>query len=109
MFGRHARAMGALLATLIVGACTETQFVERDPVNPPPDAASGFVGYFDASTKLTTCGNCHVTTQKQWETTAHASAWAALPTNPPAYCASCHTVNENGNSVDTAAGYNKVK
>ncbi len=79
MFGRRTRAIGALLATLIVGACTETQYVERSPVNPPPDAASGFVGYFDASTKLTTCGNCHVTTQKQWETTAHASAWAALP------------------------------
>lgn len=108
MFGRRSRAFGALLATLIVGACTETQYVERDPVNPPPDAASGFVGYYDADTKLTTCGNCHVTTQGQWETTAHASAWGALPPNPPAYCTGCHTVNERGNSVDTTAGYNKV-
>ena len=109
MYGRRTRAIGALLATLIVGACTETQFIERDPVNPPPDAASGFVGYFDASTKLTTCGNCHVTHQSKWETTAHSNAWAALPTNAPAFCAGCHTVNENGNSVDSAAGYNKVQ
>lgn len=108
MLNRRMRALGALLATLIVGACTETQYVERDPVNPPPDAASGFVGYYDASTKLTTCGNCHVSHQGKWETTAHASAWAALPVNAPAYCAGCHTVNENGNSVDSAAGFNKV-
>ncbi|MEO6066902.1 MAG: cytochrome c3 family protein [Gemmatimonadales bacterium] len=109
MFDRRTRAIGALLATLIVGACTETQYIERDPVNPPPDAASGFLGYYDASTKLTTCGNCHVTHQAKWEGTAHSSAWAALPVNAPAYCAGCHTVNENGNSVDSAAGYNKVQ
>ena len=108
MFGPKLSALGALLATLIVGACTETQYVERDLVNPPPDAASGFVGYYDAATKLTTCGNCHVSHQGKWEVTAHASAWAALPVGAPAFCADCHTVNENGNSVDTAAGYHKV-
>ncbi|MDP9144654.1 MAG: cytochrome c3 family protein [Actinomycetota bacterium] len=101
-------ALFAILPMLILGGCTTTEFVERDPVNPPPDAASGFVGYYDVATKQTTCGNCHVSTQGQWDNTAHASAWSALPDNPPAYCASCHTVNERGNSVDTAAGFSKV-
>ena len=105
----HVRAVVALLGVLGLGACTETEYVERDLVNPPPDAASGFVGYYDAATKLTTCGNCHVSHQGKWETTAHASAWAALPVGAPAFCADCHTVNENGNAVDTAAGYHKVQ
>jgi predicted CXXCH cytochrome family protein len=102
------RVLIALTLTAGLGACTTTEYVERDPVNPPPDAASGFVGYYDVDTKLTTCGNCHVSHQGKWETTAHASAWAALPTDAPGFCADCHTVNENGNSVDSAAGYHKV-
>lgn len=97
------------LAVALTAACTETQYLERSPINPPPDGASGFLGYFDVAKKQTTCGNCHVTHQANWATTAHSNAWGALPANAPAYCTGCHTVNERGNSVDTAAGYSVVQ
>ena len=98
-----------LLGALALGACTQTDYVERNPVNPPPDASSGFLGYYDAATHQTTCGNCHVSHQTQWSATAHANAWAALPADAPAYCVGCHTVNGHGNGIDSAAGYLKVK
>src|SRR6478736_4393467 len=82
----------ALIALLAIGACTKTEYVERDPVNPPPDAASGFVGYYDNDTKLTTCGNCHANTQSQWINTKHASAWSVLPVPQGANCVGCHAV-----------------
>src|SRR5688572_3247127 len=94
---------------LALGACTKTEYVERDPVNPPPDAASGFVGYYDNDTKLTTCGNCHANTQSQWVNTRHASAWSSLPTPQGANCVGCHTVNERGNSATAASGYSVVQ
>ena len=98
-----------LLGALALGACTQTDYIERTPVNPPPDASSGFLGYYDAGLKQTTCGNCHVSHQAQWSATAHANAWAALPADAPAFCAGCHTVNGHGNGIDSAAGYLKVK
>ena len=98
-----------LLGALALGACTQTDYVERNPVNPPPDASSGFLGYYDAATHQTTCGNCHVSHQAKWSATAHATAWAALPADAPAYCAGCHTVNGHGNGIDSAAGYLKVQ
>jgi hypothetical protein len=47
---------------LVVAGCTTTEIVYRDrePFNPPVDAASGLLGYYKASTKQTSCGNCHV-------------------------------------------------
>ena len=50
---------GGLAALLILG-CTDEKIVFREPVNPPPDANSGFLGYFTATDKQSTCGNCHV-------------------------------------------------
>lgn len=98
-----------LLAVALATACTETKYLDRSPVNPPPDAASGFLGYYDVATKQTTCGNCHVSHQAKWAKTAHSGAWSALPNGSPAYCASCHSVNEFGNGVDSAAGYHVVQ
>lgn len=99
----------AWTAVLAVAACTKTEYVERDPVNPPPDAASGFVGYYDNDTKLTTCGNCHANTQQQWVSTKHAQAWGDLPVPQGANCVGCHTVNERGNSATAASGYSVVQ
>jgi len=46
----------SVLCALATGGCgDDIVFVDREPFNPPPDAASGFLGYFDASTKQTTC------------------------------------------------------
>jgi|SRR6478736_6697593 len=108
MFSRVAALRWLVLATA-VAACTKTEYVERDPVNPPPDAASGFVGYYDQDTKLTTCGNCHSSTQASWVQTAHASAWDVLPDPKGASCVGCHTVNEKGNIATGPAGYSVVQ
>ncbi|HTO74076.1 MAG TPA: hypothetical protein VMJ30_09655, partial [Gemmatimonadales bacterium] len=55
------------VAAVVLGvACTETVYQDRPTYNPPPDASSGFLGYYDAATALTTCGNCHVGQQQDW-------------------------------------------
>jgi predicted CXXCH cytochrome family protein len=118
----HASSIKSRLGTLALalctvawlGACTDTvtEFVTRPPFNPPPDSTSGFLGFFDAATEQTTCGNCHVETQADWKGTKHAGAWAALEAigqSGNAGCVGCHTVNENGNLTPGPAGYSKVQ
>jgi len=97
---------------LITGCTTERiVFRDRDPFNPPPDAASGFLGYFTANTRQTTCGNCHVGQQGDWIQTKHADAWADLQADPgvQASCEGCHTVNSRGNQALANVGWDKVK
>src|SRR6266508_3264709 len=95
-----------------LGACTDEKIVYRDrePFNPPADTVAGFLGYFTVNTKQTSCGNCHVAHQRDWKTTAHASAWAGLLTagTPQAFCTGCHTVSGKGNTVVGNAGYNRI-
>ncbi|HWA14791.1 MAG TPA: hypothetical protein VG817_00055, partial [Gemmatimonadales bacterium] len=52
----------ALVILSTLAGCTDTNTVFRDrpPFNPPPDSIAGFLGYYNDSTKQTTCGNCHV-------------------------------------------------
>lgn len=94
-----------LLAVLY--GCTSEKIVYRDraPFNEPVAAAKGFLGYFSAETKQTTCGNCHADKQADWQQTAHADAWAMLPANAAESCKNCHSVGELGNTVTGAAGY----
>ncbi len=101
----------AFLVMVWLGACTDTVYRDRPPFNPPPDAASGFLGYFSASTGQTTCGNCHVDHQGDWAKHGHADAFATLENSGHAqsFCYGCHTVSEYGNTVDSAAGWNKVQ
>ena len=109
---RGTGAFVALLALTLLGACTDTETVFRDrDFNPPPDAESGFLGYYSVEARQTTCGNCHVDHQADWSTHAHSDAWATLQASGHAqpYCEACHTVSELGNKVDSAAGYTKVK
>ena len=98
------------VAVLAFTACENTVFVDREPFNPPPDAASGFLGYFTPAEKQTTCGNCHADYQASWAETAHAHAWEDLQASGAAQasCNGCHTLTEHGNAVSTAAGYNAV-
>jgi len=92
-------------------ACTDEKVVYREPVNPPPDANSGFLGYFTSSDKSTTCGNCHVTHQGAWVQTAHAGAYATLLNSGAAQpaCETCHTVSDKGNATAAPAGWDAVK
>jgi predicted CXXCH cytochrome family protein len=103
-----------LFAAIILAGCAGDKIVFRDrqPFNNPPAAALGFLGYYDATTKQTTCGNCHAEIQGKWKQTKHANAWANLnaSSGKTAECFSCHTVNGKGNSaVGTVAGYDAVK
>ena len=65
---------------MALSACTTEKIVfkDREPFNPPPDAASGFLGYYTVSSKQTSCGNCHVGQQTKWAQTRHASAYKTL-------------------------------
>jgi predicted CXXCH cytochrome family protein len=108
---------GRLIAVLtLVGAlagCTDEKIVfrDREPFNPPPDEATGFLGYFTASTRQTTCGNCHVGHQSDWVTSAHSGAFETLASNPGAqpFCYTCHTVSDKGNAVAAPAGWDAVQ
>ena len=116
------RSLAALVGTValaFIAGCTETntqtEYVERPMFNPPPDSVSGFMGYYTASTKQTTCGNCHVSFQGQWVDTRHAGAYddVANSGHAASYCYGCHTVNALGNSAavgpdSLSAGYTAV-
>lgn len=99
-----------LLAGLLSG-CTDTVFRDREPFNPPPDAANKFLGYFTASDRQTTCGNCHVLHQVDWINTAHANAYSLLAGNPDATtaCFTCHTVSDKGNATAGPAGWDAIQ
>jgi hypothetical protein len=102
--------LGFVFASVLTG-CTDTVFRDREPFNPPPDAANKFLGFFTASDKQTTCGNCHVTHQASWVKTAHASAYDLPATSPdvaPA-CYTCHTVSDRGNATAAPAGWDAVQ
>jgi predicted CXXCH cytochrome family protein len=88
---------------------TDTVVIDRGVANPPPDGA--FLGYFEESVRLTTCGNCHIDPQREWIGTAHADAFNTLENSghAQATCYGCHTVSENGNAESNPAGWNVVQ
>jgi predicted CXXCH cytochrome family protein len=106
--------VAAVFATVIFVSCASDKIVYRDrqPFNRPPDAALGFLGYYDTATKQTTCGNCHAELQGSWVTTKHAKAWSTLnaSTAKAAACEGCHSLTGRGNAaVDKSAGHDAVK
>lgn len=99
----------AVIFGLTIGGCSD-EIVYRDlpDFEDPPAGALGFLGYSDAPSNRTTCGNCHSGKQAQWENTAHAHAWQSLASSGAAAksCESCHSVSDRGNvSTDPSAGY----
>lgn len=106
--------LGLLAGVMLLGGCTDEEIVfrDREPFNPPPDEASGFLGYYTASEQLTTCGNCHVGTHSQWKNTSgHSGAWAALVAigqEDNTACQACHGVSEYGNAATAPSGINVV-
>lgn len=108
------RLVGLAGGLLLLGGCTDDSvtFRDRDPFAPPPGATAGFLGYSsgDAGTGTTLCGTCHVGTDADWSTTAHAGAWATLEGSghAQALCEGCHTVNQRGNAVEGPAGFDET-
>lgn len=108
--GRLAFLPLTALGLWALAGCVDEKIVyrDRDLFEDPLAAAGGFLGYTDADTKLTVCGNCHVEKQGDWIGTHHADAWASLQASPgaQAFCEGCHSLSELGNTVTAAAGYN---
>jgi len=106
------RSLLSVVAVVFIASCTTEKIVyrDRDPFNPPPDAQSGFLGYYTVSSKQTTCGNCHVGHQRDWRQTAHAGAWASLVASgaQQASCNACHSLTDKGNAATAPAGYSQV-
>ena len=69
-----------------------------------------FVGYSNPDTKMTTCGNCHIDRQHDWQATKHANAWTDLQASGHAVasCDVCHTTNGRTNLAADSAGYFSV-
>jgi len=107
---RSATMVLALASLVAAVACTDTVYKERAPFNPPPDPASGFLGYYTVATKQTTCGNCHAEKQGEWLTTKHSHAWADLQNSGGAqsFCTPCHSISANGNADTGVVGYTKT-
>lgn len=105
----------ALFIFVALGGCSADEklvYRDRAPFNPPLDAVSGFLGYYQPSTKQTTCGNCHAGHQAKWKATRHAGAYASLTaiTTREAFCYGCHTVTGNGNRlIGVTAGHDVAK
>ena len=89
------------LAWLLAACGDEIVYRDKDPFEQPPANAGEFLGYSDATTKRTTCGNCHSGKQAVWQQTAHADAWdgGAASSAWGATCEACHTVSSLGNMV----------
>ena len=111
----RALSVGALVAAVALGACTDTETktvtIEKPLVNTPADTVNGFLGYYDAAAGQTTCGNCHVDHQADWSNHGHAQAWATLQNSGHAqsFCTSCHTVSNLGNTTTGPTGYALVQ
>lgn len=110
-FTRCGQAALVIFASFAL-ACTSDQIVYREDglASPGADSVSGMLGYRSVSEKLTVCGGCHADEQLAWSETGHSDAWAGLQSSDHAadYCESCHTVNELGNYLTEAAGYNAI-
>jgi predicted CXXCH cytochrome family protein len=101
--------LGLFALLLIITGCRDDRIIyrDRDLLANLPAGANGFVGYSNPQTKLTVCGNCHVSQQNQWVQTAHAGAFitlASLPTRQ-ALCEGCHTVSSIGNDAAQEGGW----
>ncbi|MEO8636213.1 MAG: multiheme c-type cytochrome [Gemmatimonadales bacterium] len=103
--------LAGMSAVALLASCTDTVFRDRPPFNDPPDAASGFLGYFTTADQQTTCGNCHVGQQGDWVQTKHATAWGDLQASgfANASCEGCHSVNSRGNQPFAVVGQDSVK
>ena len=111
--GRRSAFLSTFLTILTLAGCSSEKVVYRDrqPFNQPPAAALGFLGYYDTTTKQTTCGNCHADFQGTWKETKHASAWANLnaSTTKSPDCYGCHSLTGNGNAaMGQKAGHDAV-
>ena len=102
---RHLVASAAL--ALAATGCVKDN---TSPGGTQPAFDAEFVGYSNPATKQTTCGNCHIDRQHDWQQTKHANAWTDLQASGHAIasCNGCHTTNGTSNLAADTAGYFSV-
>jgi len=97
------------LTALALASCVDSKevLVDKPLVPDLASTAQGFVGYSDTTSGKPVCGNCHIGKYNEWQGTKHSHAWEDLQASDHASssCEPCHTVNANGNWVDTIAGF----
>ena len=59
------------VAAFLTTGCTS----DNTSTPPAPTLDATFVGYTDPTTRQTTCGNCHIEKQRDWQNTKHSHAW----------------------------------
>ena len=102
----------ALFSVALTACSDDVVYRDREPFNPPPAGAGSFLGCYDAASKKTTCGNCHVDYEAKWSGTHHARAYNTLNASPAkaTACFSCHTVTGRGNATTAiTAGHDAVQ
>jgi len=107
---QHLLILGLAAAAAATG-CVKDSTTATSPTNGDTTATASFIGYSNAKTKQTTCGNCHVLKQESWVQTGHAKAWTDLQSSghvTPA-CEQCHTVNGFSNVGPDSGGFFSVK
>jgi predicted CXXCH cytochrome family protein len=89
------------LLTVVIGCDGQVVYRDAKSFDDPLPGAGEFLGYSAVESKRTTCGNCHIGKQREWQETAHASAWSVLQGSGAAQslCEACHTVSSMGNHV----------
>lgn len=102
--------IGAAALLVTAGACVDDETDTTGGNGTGPDRDVAFVGYSDPLTRQTTCGNCHVSKQRDWQRTAHAGAWQDLQASGQAEesCYACHTTNGTSNLAPDSAGFFSV-
>jgi predicted CXXCH cytochrome family protein len=109
---RWAFAVPALMLALPLVGCETIVYRDRPIFDEPPAAAANYVGYSNVETKMTSCGNCHTSVQRQWRESAHADAWStlqALGANALQQWGLQHTTNQLGNLSNVAGGWATVR
>jgi predicted CXXCH cytochrome family protein len=93
------RAVLVFLVAAVTGCGEQIVFRDRPLFEDPPAGAGNFLGYSAVETRQTVCGNCHIGKQRQWQRTAHATAWSTLAASAAAraMCEGCHSVSSLGN------------
>jgi predicted CXXCH cytochrome family protein len=103
---QRALSLAASACLVVLAACVDNN--NGGTTTPTRDEA--FVGYSNPDTRQTTCGNCHISKQRDWVVTNHARAWDDLQGSGSAqsYCEPCHTTNGASNLAPDSAGFTTV-
>jgi predicted CXXCH cytochrome family protein len=99
----RALTLAASACLLVLGACVD----KSSGGTTTPTRDETFVGYSNPDTRQTTCGNCHISKQRDWSQTLHAQAWSDLQASGHAApeCEPCHSTGGYSNAAPDSAGF----